>query len=143
MQKLRWLGLMLVAAGILVACGNSPALTGSGTGGSAGNPYSNQGAGGSTASPGGGNTLGTGNSTAGSSAAGSSAAGTGGSKCGDGVRQTGEQCEPTDLAGMKCSTLGYASGTLSCDKTACTFDTSMCVGTAGGGAGSGSAGTGH
>jgi hypothetical protein len=54
-------------------------------------------------------------------------------------------CEPNDLAGATCMSLGFSGGILNCNKTTCDYDTLMCrmsTGTAGGGAGaSGGAGT--
>lgn len=46
--------------------------------------------------------------------------------CGDGVIEGPEDCEREDLNGETCESLGYQSGTLSCD-IACDFDTSGCV----------------
>ncbi len=46
--------------------------------------------------------------------------------CGDGVIEGPEDCEGEDLNGETCESLGYQSGTLSCD-IACDFDTSDCV----------------
>lgn len=45
--------------------------------------------------------------------------------CGDGTIDAGEQCEPTDLAGASCTSLGFQPGTLTCGP-GCTFDTSGC-----------------
>lgn len=45
--------------------------------------------------------------------------------CGDGTINPGEQCEPTDLGGASCSSLGFEPGTLTC-APGCTFDTSAC-----------------
>ncbi len=45
--------------------------------------------------------------------------------CGDSVIGVGEQCDTTNLGGATCSTLGYASGVLSCSSV-CTYVTSAC-----------------
>jgi hypothetical protein len=49
----------------------------------------------------------------------------GASYCGDGTIDAGEECEPTDLDGASCESLGFAPGTLTCGG-GCTFDTSAC-----------------
>lgn len=47
--------------------------------------------------------------------------------CGNNVVETpAEDCEGSDLNGASCESLGYASGTLSCD-ISCDFDESGCV----------------
>jgi uncharacterized protein DUF1566 len=50
----------------------------------------------------------------------------GGAYCGDGTIDPGESCEPTDLGGASCTSLGFTSGTLAC-RPGCTFDTSGCA----------------
>ena len=45
--------------------------------------------------------------------------------CGNNIAEGGEDCDNTDLGGDTCITLGYTSGTLSCD-IACDFNTSGC-----------------
>jgi hypothetical protein len=65
-------------------------------------------------------------------------------RCGDGLRDATEMCEPNDLAGATCMSLGFSGGILNCNKTTCAYDTLMCrmtTGTAGGGGNSGGAGT--
>ncbi len=49
-------------------------------------------------------------------------------RCGDDTIQSGEgeQCEGANLGGASCVTLGYATGTLTCDGD-CHFDLSACV----------------
>lgn len=46
-------------------------------------------------------------------------------QCGDSVRQFFESCDGTDLSGESCQSLGFMSGTLSCNSF-CDFDTSNC-----------------
>lgn len=46
--------------------------------------------------------------------------------CGDQILQPGEQCDGLDLGGATCSTLGFASGALSCSGV-CTYTTNACV----------------
>lgn len=53
--------------------------------------------------------------------------------CGNNIKETGEQCDGSDLGGATCQSLGYPGGTLSC-RADCTFNTSGCT-TAGGGGG--------
>jgi len=43
--------------------------------------------------------------------------------CGNGIKESGEECDGTDLGGATCESLGFASGELSCTDQ-CTFDTS-------------------
>jgi hypothetical protein len=65
-------------------------------------------------------------------------------RCGDGLRDATEMCEPNDLAGATCMSLGFSGGILNCNKTTCAYDTLMCrmsTGTAGSGGNSGGAGT--
>ncbi|MFC1656106.1 DUF4215 domain-containing protein [Patescibacteria group bacterium] len=45
--------------------------------------------------------------------------------CGDAVIDTGEECDGINLGTATCVSLGYASGTLSCNS--CGFNTSQCV----------------
>ncbi len=58
--------------------------------------------------------------------------GCGTARCGDDTIQTdfGENCEGENLGGASCVTLGYATGSLSCDAATCRFDLSGCVATA-------------
>jgi hypothetical protein len=56
------------------------------------------------------------------------------SVCGNNIKETGEQCDGTDLGGQTCVSLGYAGGTLSCYSN-CTFNTSGCWTGGGGGGG--------
>lgn len=46
--------------------------------------------------------------------------------CGDSVVESPEDCDGTELSGSSCTSLGYDSGTLSCD-VSCSFDTSSCT----------------
>jgi hypothetical protein len=48
------------------------------------------------------------------------------SQCGNGVRETGEACDGADLGGSSCESIGYMSGTLTC-QSSCLFDFSQCV----------------
>lgn len=48
------------------------------------------------------------------------------SGCGNGVRESGEQCDGTDLGGASCQSLGFDGGTLSCNAN-CTLNTSGCT----------------
>ncbi len=48
------------------------------------------------------------------------------SVCGNGIIENGEDCEGNNLNGKTCESLGYASGTLSCD-ISCSFNTSNCI----------------
>jgi hypothetical protein len=67
--------------------------------------------------------------------------------CGNNIKETGEQCDNSDLGGASCASLGFSGGTLSCT-ISCDFDTSACTtaggngGGGGGGGGSGSSGGG-
>jgi len=54
--------------------------------------------------------------------------------CGNNVKETGEDCDGTDLAGETCLSRGYAGGALSC-KADCTFNESDCTSGGGGGGG--------
>jgi hypothetical protein len=47
--------------------------------------------------------------------------------CGNGIIEPGEQCEGTNLNGESCTSLGYTSGSLSCNGS-CQIDTTGCVG---------------
>ena len=47
------------------------------------------------------------------------------SSCGNNTRESGEECDGTDLAGQTCVSKGYAGGTLRC--TNCKFDTTGCT----------------
>ena len=66
------------------------------------------------------------------------------SVCGNGVKESGEQCDGSDLAGASCTSQGYTGGNLSCSAS-CTFNTSACTsgGGGGGGDGGGSGGSGY
>ena len=46
--------------------------------------------------------------------------------CGDGVIAGAEKCEPTDLDGKTCESLGFGDGTLGCQENCLEFDTSQC-----------------
>jgi Ca-activated chloride channel family protein len=46
--------------------------------------------------------------------------------CGNGKLERPEQCEVNDINGASCTSLGLGLGVLSCDRTTCTYDTSMC-----------------
>jgi hypothetical protein len=46
--------------------------------------------------------------------------------CGNNIKETGEECDGTDLGGATCQSLGYSGGSLSCT-AACDFDTSACT----------------
>jgi len=48
--------------------------------------------------------------------------------CGNGIIEGGEDCEGTNLNNKTCQSLGYSSGTLSCD-ISCSFDTNQCIAT--------------
>ena len=60
-----------------------------------------------------------------------------GAVCGNGVKESGEQCDGSDLNSATCVSRGYDRGTLSC-KADCTFDTSSCSNDGGGGSSSSS-----
>ena len=47
-------------------------------------------------------------------------------ECGNGLRETGEACDGADLGGFTCSTVGYATGTLTCEPS-CLFNYGGCV----------------
>ncbi len=47
--------------------------------------------------------------------------------CNDHFIDGGEDCEGLNLNGETCESLGYASGTLSCDAVTCAFDETNCV----------------
>jgi cysteine-rich repeat protein len=47
--------------------------------------------------------------------------------CGDGVADPGELCDGVDLGGESCASQGFASGTLRCDSSCSSFDTTECV----------------
>jgi hypothetical protein len=46
--------------------------------------------------------------------------------CGNGVRETGEACDGADLGAFDCTSIGYASGALSCQPN-CHFNVDQCV----------------
>lgn len=48
------------------------------------------------------------------------------SVCGNSAVEGSEDCEGSNLNGKSCTSLGYSSGSLSCD-IACSFDTSACI----------------
>jgi hypothetical protein len=52
---------------------------------------------------------------------------TGEGSCGDGNLDLEEDCEPLDLGGVSCLSLGYTGGTLACSTT-CSYDISGCSG---------------
>ncbi len=52
--------------------------------------------------------------------------------CGNNIKESGEQCDGTDLGGASCTSQGYAGGSLSCNSN-CTFNTSQCTSGGGGG----------
>jgi Ca-activated chloride channel family protein len=47
--------------------------------------------------------------------------------CGNGKIEPPEQCEVGDLNGATCASVGLGVGVLSCNRTTCTYDTSMCT----------------
>lgn len=49
--------------------------------------------------------------------------------CGNNIKETGEQCDGTDLGGTSCTSLGYYGGTLGCS-AACERRTNYCISTA-------------
>ncbi len=59
--------------------------------------------------------------------------------CGNNIKESGEQCDGTDLNNKTCVSLGYSGGTLVCSP-ACVFNTSGCT-SGGGGGGSGGVST--
>lgn len=62
------------------------------------------------------------------------------SVCGNGNKDTGEECDNSDLSNQTCVSKGYKSGTLSC-KIDCSFNTANCSNDNGGGGGGGGAPT--
>src|SRR5687768_12895490 len=50
----------------------------------------------------------------------------GGPRCGDGRVNAGEDCDGSDLAGSSCTSLGFDTGSLTCDDQ-CRFITFNCV----------------
>jgi len=59
--------------------------------------------------------------------------------CGNNIKETGEECDGTDLAGQSCTSKGYTGGTLSCNSS-CNFVTSACTSGGDGGGGGGGGG---
>lgn len=49
--------------------------------------------------------------------------------CGNNVKETGEQCDGTDLSGASCTTSGYFAGTLGCSAS-CERTVNSCIATA-------------
>lgn len=49
------------------------------------------------------------------------------SSCGNNTQETGEICDGTDLVSQTCTGLGYASGSLSCNSSCLSYNTSSCV----------------
>lgn len=47
--------------------------------------------------------------------------------CGNNIKESGEQCDNTDLGGASCPSLGFSGGTLSCG-VSCDFNTTSCSG---------------
>lgn len=45
--------------------------------------------------------------------------------CGNGIKESGEECDNSDLNGKSCENLGFSGGKLSCN-SACGFETSSC-----------------
>ncbi|MDD5251426.1 MAG: hypothetical protein PHT12_02210 [Patescibacteria group bacterium] len=56
--------------------------------------------------------------------------------CGNNIKETGEQCDGSDLGGASCSSVGFGGGALSCTAS-CTFNTAACSSGGGGGGGGG------
>jgi len=56
--------------------------------------------------------------------------------CGNNIKETGEQCDGSDLNGVTCSSQGFSGGTLSCSAS-CDFNLSACTAGGGGGGGGG------
>ncbi len=54
--------------------------------------------------------------------------------CGNNIKETGEECDGSDLNQQTCVTRGFTTGTLGCN-TNCTFNTSNCSTGGGGGGG--------
>jgi len=52
--------------------------------------------------------------------------------CGNNIKESGEQCDGSNLAGASCASQGYTGGTLSCGSS-CNFVTSACTSGGGGG----------
>lgn len=55
--------------------------------------------------------------------------------CGNNIKESGEQCDGTDLGGAGCASQGYTGGTLSCNSSCASFNTSSCASGGGGGGG--------
>lgn len=53
--------------------------------------------------------------------------GTAGPVCGNGIKESGEECDGTDVGGATCGNFGCSGGTLSCTGS-CTLDSSTCTG---------------
>ena len=45
--------------------------------------------------------------------------------CGNGIKESGEECDNSDLGGLSCKNLGFSGGNLSCDDS-CSFETDSC-----------------
>lgn len=50
----------------------------------------------------------------------------GGSSCGNGVKDGADACDGQDFGGLTCQTLGFKSGTLSCDAATCQLNPATC-----------------
>jgi hypothetical protein len=54
--------------------------------------------------------------------------------CGNNMKETGEQCDGSDLGGASCASQSFSGGALSCTAS-CVFNTSACTSGGGGGGG--------
>lgn len=125
-----------VVAVAVIGCGSdSGSDTAPGTGGAQNTGGTDGGAaqdasagtGGTAGDSGSGGTGGTAGTETGGTAGAQTGGTGGGSACGDGIRQTGEECDKTDLAGKDCESVGFTGGTLACEDN-CAFDLSGCTG---------------